>query len=75
LSVDENDVLDPMLLMNMRDGVKMLMTHISANDRAFLVVDADCDGYTSSAILMNYLNRLFPSWVQNQVEYFMHNGK
>ena len=64
-----------MLLMNMRDGVKMLMKHISANDRAFLVVDADCDGYTSSAILMNYLNRLFPAWIQNQVEYFMHSGK
>lgn len=53
----------------------MLMKHISANDRTFLVVDADCDGYTSSAILMNYLNRLFPSWIQNQVEYFMHSGK
>lgn len=24
---------------------------------------------------MNYLNRLFPSWVQNQVEYFTHSGK
>lgn len=64
-----------MRLTNMRDGVKMLIKHISENDRAFLVVDADCDGYTSSAILMNYLNRLFPAWVQNNVEYFMHSGK
>ena len=75
LSVDETDVLDPMLLMNMRDGVKMLMSHISANDRAFIIVDADCDGYTSSAIFLNYLNRLFPAWIQNNVEYFMHDGK
>ena len=56
-------MLDPMLLMNMREGVKMLMKHVSANDRAFLIVDADADGYTSSAILMNYLNRHFPAWI------------
>lgn len=59
----------------MRNGVSMLIKHINANDRTFVVVDADCDGYTSSAILLNYLNRLFPYWVQNQVEYFMHRGK
>ena len=52
-----------MLLMNMREGVTMLMKHISANDEAYVIVDADCDGYTSSAILLNYLNRLFPAWV------------
>ena len=75
LQVDENDVLDPMLLMNMREGVKMLMKHISANDEAYIIVDADCDGYTSSAILLNYLNRLFPAWVQGHVAYFMHDGK
>lgn len=64
-----------MLLMNMRDGVKMLMKHIAVNDNAYVIVDADCDGYTSSAILLNYLNRLFPAWVQGHVSYFMHNGK
>ena len=61
--------------MNMRDGVKMLMKHIAANDDAYVIVDADCDGYTSSAILLNYLNRLFPAWVQGHVSYFMHDGK
>ena len=64
-----------MLLMNMRDGVKMLMKHIAANDNIYVIVDADCDGYTSSAILLNYLNKLFPAWVQGHVSYFMHNGK
>lgn len=53
----------------------MLIKHISNYDQTFLVVDADCDGYSSSALLLNYLNRLFPSWVQNHVEYFMHAGK
>ena len=61
--------------MNMREGVKMLIKHISNNDKTFIIVDSDCDGYCSSAILLNYLNRHFPAWVQNQVEYFMHEGK
>ena len=61
--------------MNMREGVKMLIQHINNNDRAFIIVDSDCDGYCSSAIFLNYLNRHFPHWVQNQVEYFMHGGK
>lgn len=59
----------------MREGVKMLIQHINNNDRAFIIVDSDCDGYCSSAIFLNYLNRHFPHWVQNQVEYFMHRGK
>lgn len=75
MNVDENDVLDPLLLDNMRDGIIMLTRHISNNDDAYLVVDADCDGYTSSAILLNYLNRHFPAWVQGHVAYFMHDGK
>lgn len=53
----------------------MLARHIANNDNAYVIVDADCDGYTSSAILLNYLNRLFPAWIQGHVSYFMHNGK
>ncbi len=62
-------------MMNMRKGVATLIKHISSNDKAFIIVDSDCDGYCSSAILLNYLNRHFPAWVQNQVEYRMHSGK
>jgi single-stranded-DNA-specific exonuclease len=47
----------------MRQGAEMLAKHISQNSNVLVVVDSDCDGYTSSAILMNYLNRFFPSWV------------
>lgn len=59
----------------MREGAKMLIKHINNNDKAFIIVDSDCDGYCSSAIFLNYLNRHFPHWIQNQVEYFMHDGK
>lgn len=32
-------------------------------------------GYTSSAILINYLYDLFPIWVQEHLSWFMHDGK
>ena len=75
LNADEADVLNPLLLDNMREGAQLLARHISQNSKALIVVDSDCDGYCSSAILLNYLNRLFPAWVQNQIEYFIHSGK
>lgn len=75
LNANEADVLDPMLLDNMQRGGAILAGHIKNNDQALIVVDSDCDGYCSSALLLNYLNRLFPAWVQNQVSYFIHSSK
>ena len=59
----------------MKEGAKMLISHIGQNDKIFIQVDADCDGYTSAAILINYLNCLFPHFVQTQISYRVHDGK
>lgn len=40
-----------------------------------IIVDCDCDGYTSSAILINYLYSLFPSYVESNLSYFVHDSK
>lgn len=40
-----------------------------------VVVDADCDGYTSSALILNYLHDLWPEWVENKVNWRLHTGK
>ncbi len=40
-----------------------------------VIVDCDCDGYTAAALLINYLYKLFPSWVNNKINWFMHEGK
>ena len=53
----------------------MLIKHISQNDKVFIQVDSDCDGYTSAALLINYLNKLFPGFTQNNVSYRLHEGK
>ena len=40
-----------------------------------VIVDCDCDGYTSSAILINYLHDLDPEYTEKHVHYFMHESK
>lgn len=70
-----NDLVNPEKLEHIKDGVAMLISHIERNDKIFIQVDSDCDGYTSSAILINYLNCLFPHYVQTQVSYRIHDGK
>ena len=71
----KNDIIDPLKLENMTEGAKMLIKHIEQNDKIFIQVDSDCDGYTSAAILINYLNCLFPQFVQTKIFYRIHDGK
>lgn len=75
LHTTDDDILDPMLLDNVEQGAKMLIKHISANDKVFLQVDSDYDGFSSSAALINYLNMLFPAFTQNNIRYRLHEGK
>lgn len=75
LNTSDEDILDPTLLDNIEEGVKMLVHHISQDHKIWLQVDSDCDGYTSAALLINYLNLLFPGFTQNNVSYRVHEGK
>ena len=60
---------------NLLNAAKMLIECISRDMNALVVVDSDCDGFTSSALLINYLHDLFPAWVENHLTYFLHEGK
>lgn len=53
----------------------MLISHVSQGHKILIQIDSDCDGYTSAALLINYLNCLFPGYVQNNVYYRIHTGK
>ena len=75
LNTTDNDILDPRLIPNLDEGAKMLIKHISQNDKVLIQVDSDCDGYTSAALLINYLYCLFPSFVNNNISYRVHMGK
>ena len=75
LNTTDQDILPPERVMNMKSGAQMLIKHIAQNDKVLVQVDSDCDGFTSSACLLNYLNCLFPGFVQNNVSYRIHTGK
>ena len=75
LHTTDEDILAPNLINNIDIGVKMLISHIAQNDKVLIIVDCDADGYTSAAILINYLYCLFPGFVQNNIIYRIHSGK
>ena len=75
LNTTDEDILDPQLIMNIEKGVKVLIQTIARGDKVLIQIDSDCDGYTSAAALINYLNRLFPGFVQSNIYYRIHSGK
>ena len=76
-TTDEVDICAPEDLGKevLWDAMVALAHCVSLNERAVVIVDCDCDGYTASALLINYLYDLFPAWVENNVDWFMHEGK
>ena len=53
----------------------MLFTHIINMDKICLLFDTDLDGYASGSAFINYLYRLFPTFVKNNVMYQTNEGK
>ena len=75
LHTTDDDIVDPKTIMNVKEGTTILIQHISQNDDVLVQIDSDCDGYTSSALLINYLYSLFPGFVKNHIYYRIHSGK
>lgn len=74
LKTTDNDIIDPTLLDNITDGIKMLIKAIKEKKKILIIVDCDADGYTSSAALMNYLSKTFPS-SEELISIKIHEGK
>ena len=66
------DAFDKELL---HKGATMLMTHIAKEDDAIIIVDSDVDGWTSAALMINYLYKCFPAWTENHLTWSLHQGK
>ena len=75
LHTTDKDILPSSLIRGIKEGAQMLVKHIAQNDKVLVQIDSDCDGYTSAAVLINYLNCLFPGFVQNNIYYRIHTGK
>ncbi|MDU3409984.1 MAG: DHH family phosphoesterase [Clostridium sp.] len=61
LNVGEESVEDYMNYDNIIEGCKLLMKHIEVGNEICVLIDCDSDGITSSALLVNYLYREFPT--------------
>lgn len=59
----------------LKEAATKIAKCVRAEANALVIVDSDCDGFTSSAVLINYLYDLFPAWVENHLTWFMHAGK
>lgn len=75
LNLSSADILDPATVNNLEEGVKLLLKHIKQNSLIYMPIDSDCDGFTSAALFVNYLNKLFPHFAQSNIIYKAHIGK
>ena len=77
LFTSDADIAPPEALgqSQLRQAAAALISTISKQGKTLVIVDSDCDGFTSSAILINYLHDFFPSWVQTKLNYIFHEGK
>lgn len=75
LNLDDSVCLDPYGLDNIELGARRLLKAVLNQEIIYVQVDSDCDGYTSAAVLINYLHRVFPATVENKVRYGLHTKK
>ena len=77
LNLSWDDVNDPEIFGEdlMDAGAHMLMKTLVNKGQVVVIVDSDCDGYTSSAVLLNYIYDMDPEFTENNVHWFMHDSK
>lgn len=77
VNLSDQDINSFLLLgqQNLKQGLSLLLKTIKTNNNAVIIVDCDCDGYTSAALLINYLYKIFPTWVINNLDWIMHDSK
>lgn len=77
LNTTDEDINSPLAFGEdkMKQAAAAVLKCITLEKRMLVVVDCDCDGYTSAAILINYLHDLFPYYVENNLDWFLHSGK
>lgn len=77
INTTDKDINSPLLLgeEKLKNAAAALTQAILSNESVLIIVDCDCDGFTSSALLINYLYDVFPSWVENNLHWFLHEEK
>lgn len=68
-------VNSPYTLDNMRQAVETVATALVRQQKIYVQVDSDCDGYTSAAVLINYLYCIAPKTIKNNLTWGLHDEK
>lgn len=74
LNTTNEDLNNPMLLANIEQAAHTLLRHCQRG-KVYVQIDEDADGYTSSAILLNYLHRIIPSIIDCNFTYGLRDLK
>ena len=72
LNAGWKDVNPPEALDYMIEAVQLVHFYIKQNKKILVIVDCDCDGYTSSALFLNFFYNLYPNF---NIDYIMHKSK
>lgn len=71
----ERNEHDPLLMDNMEEGYQLLMKHLLSGNKIYICVDPDVDGFTSAAVLYNYLKEVLASSYDFTIDYHVPDGK
>ena len=72
LNPNKDNLQNPDDLINIGEGAQLYLNNIGNDKRILIIVDSDCDGFTSSAIIYQYTKIIAPT---TQIDYWLHNGK
>ena len=77
LNTTDDDISSPLDLgeKSLNAAAQSIIQHISSKDKMLVICDCDCDGFTSAALLINYLYDLFPNYIETDLKWFVHEDK
>ena len=72
---DQTDEIDYKNLDNIELAARALLKALVYQEVVYVQVDSDCDGYTSAALLLNYMHDIAPATVERNWHYGLHKAK
>ena len=77
-NLSDADINDPECFGKelMSAAAACFLSHLKQDSTICVIVDCDTDGYTSSAILINYIHDLkSKAYIDEKVHWYLHEGK
>ena len=78
MNLTDNDINPPEAFGEelMAAAAECFNKHLNNDSKICIIIDCDCDGYTSSAIISNYIYDIKDDYyMEHFISWFMHDGK